>query len=165
MEGIEPGEAVTATFDALPGRSFNGRVSLVYPHIDQATRTEIVRTLMETPDLSLKPGMYATVNIVTHPATDAVLIPREAVIDSGTRQVVFVALEGGRFEARQVHVGIAGDNDRVQILDGLNDGENVVTSGQFLLDVESRTLEAIDKLRQPDAELLQPATGMKGGMR
>jgi Cu(I)/Ag(I) efflux system membrane fusion protein len=94
------------------------------------------------------------------------LVPREAVIDTGTRQIAFVALGEGHFEPRKVRMGMMGDDDRVQILEGLAPGETVVTSGQFLLDVESRTTEAIDKLRQspaasggptgPGVELLHP---------
>jgi RND family efflux transporter MFP subunit len=164
MTGVAVGAPVTATFDALPGRSISSKVSLVFPHVDQVTRTEIVRSVLDPADSALKPGMYAMVNIVTEPVTDAVLIPREAVIDSGSRQVVFVALDGGHFQARQVHVGITGDNDQVQILDGIAEGEPVVTSGQFLLDVESRTLEAIDKLQQPSDPATQPGELIKGAM-
>jgi multidrug efflux pump subunit AcrA (membrane-fusion protein) len=96
--------------------------------------------------------MYATVEIVTQPVPDAIQVPREAVIDTGTRQIVFVVTTPGRFDPRNVHMGMMGDGDRVQILDGLSPGDTVVTSGQFLLDVESRTNEAIAKLRGPAKE-------------
>jgi multidrug efflux pump subunit AcrA (membrane-fusion protein) len=85
---------------------------------------------------------------MTKPVPDAVWVPREAVIDTGTRQIAFVALSDGHFEPRKVRMGVMGDDDRVQILEGLAPGEKVVTSGQFLLDVESRTTEAIEKLRE-----------------
>jgi len=75
-----------------------------------------------------------------------VLAPREAVIDTGTRQIVFIVASQGHFEPREVHMGVVGDDDLVQILDGLSPGETVVTSGQFLMDVESRTTEALQKL-------------------
>jgi multidrug efflux pump subunit AcrA (membrane-fusion protein) len=107
----------------------------------------MVRITLDNPNHQLSPGMYATANIKTKPVADAVWVPREAVIDTGTRQIAFVALAQGHFEPRKVRMGIMGDNDRVQILEGLAPGEMVVTSGQFLLDVESRTTEAIDKLR------------------
>ena len=73
-------------------------------------------------------------------------MPREAVIDTGIRQIAFVAEGEGHFTPRQVRMGIMGDNDMVQILEGLAPGETVVTSGQFLMDVESRTIEATQKL-------------------
>ena len=164
MVGIAVGEKVTASFDALPGQKFTGKVSFVFPHIDPSSRTEMVRTILENPDLTLKPGMYATVNLLTPLVTDAVLVPREAVIDTGSSQIAFVALSDGHFEPRKVRIGHPGDNDQIQILDGISAGESVVTSGQFLLDVESRTLEAIEKLRAPQPEMLHPAKDDKGGM-
>jgi RND family efflux transporter MFP subunit len=162
---ISVGNEISATFDAVPGKTFTGKVSFIFPHVEAMTRAEMVRVFFDNADLSLKPGMYGTVSIHSRPVADAVLVPQEAVIDTGSQQVAFVALPGGHFDARQVRVGLRGDNDQLDILSGISPGEPVVTSGQFLLDVESRTLEAIDKLRQPNAELLQPTTGMKGGMQ
>ena len=101
---------------------------------------------LDNPDFELKPGMYATAEIVTQPVADAIQVPREAVIDTGTRQIVFVAEGDGHFTPRKVRMGMTGDDDQVQILEGLAPGETVVTSGQFLMDVESRTIEATQKL-------------------
>lgn len=137
-----------ATVDALPGKTFTGKVSFIYPHLDHMTRTDVVRTVLDNADMELKPGMYASVNIITRPVADAVLVPREAVIGTGTKQIVFVADPQGHFDPRNVRVGLAGDDDQVQILEGLSPGETVVTSGQFLMDVESQTNEAIAKLRK-----------------
>ena len=102
---------------------------------------------LDNGDHALRPGMYATATIVTKPIADAVLVPREAIIDTGTRQIAFVAKSEGHFDPRQVRMGMSGDGDVVEILEGLTPGETVVTSGQFLMDVESRTTEAINKLR------------------
>jgi Cu(I)/Ag(I) efflux system membrane fusion protein/cobalt-zinc-cadmium efflux system membrane fusion protein len=146
------GQSVEATVDARPGETFTGPISFIYPHLDHMSRTATVRVVLDNPNHELSPGMYAQVNIVTRPASDAVWAPREAVIDTGTRQIVFVAMGDGHFEPRKVRMGVMGDEDRVQILEGLSPGENVVTSGQFLMDVESRTTEAIDKLRQTPAD-------------
>jgi len=107
----------------------------------------MVRATFDSPDFELKPGMYADVNVITEPVPDAVQVPREAVIDTGTKQIVFVAEGDGHFSPRPVRMGIRGDDDRLQIVEGLAVGETVVTSGQFLMDVESRTNEAIAKLR------------------
>ena len=87
-------------------------------------------------------------------------VPREAVIDTGTRQIVFVAQTEGRFDPRKVRMGVNGDDGHVQILEGLAPGETVVTSGQFLMDVESRTTEAIQKLRAPATAGGKPAESM-----
>lgn len=151
MPLIALGQIVKATVDGAPGKTYAGPITFIYPHLDHMARTMSVRVTLDNPGHELKPGMYATANIVTKPVPDAVWAPREAVIDTGTRQIAFVALPEGRFEPRKVRMGILGDDDRVQILEGLAPGERVVTSGEFLLDVESRTTEAIDKLRQSPA--------------
>jgi RND family efflux transporter MFP subunit len=162
---VKIGQEVRATLDGVPGKIFTGKVSFIYPHLDHMARTEIVRTVLDNPGHELKPGMYATVEIVTQPVPDAVLVPREAVIDTGTQQIAFVMdpASAGHFIPRNVRVGISGDDDQVQIVEGLAPGDQVVTSGQFLMDVESRTTEAIEKLRAsttampgPSTELLHP---------
>jgi RND family efflux transporter MFP subunit len=146
---VKIGEEVNATMDSVPGRTFSGKVMFIYPHVDHMSRTELVRTTLNNSDHQLKPGMYATAEIMTQPAPDAILAPREAVIDTGTKQIVFVMdpNSAGHFEPRNVRVGMSGDDDKVQIVEGLAPGDQVVTSGQFLMDVESRTTEAIEKLR------------------
>jgi multidrug efflux pump subunit AcrA (membrane-fusion protein) len=85
--------------------------------------------------------------VVTEPVPDAIQVPQEAVIDTGTKQIVFIAQGDGHFAPRTVRAGIRGDEDQIQIVEGLSVNEKVVTSGQFLMDVESRTQEAIAKLR------------------
>lgn len=151
------GQPVDATLDAIPGRTFTGKITFIYPHLDHMTRTLKVRATFDNPNFELKPGMYADANLVTEPVTDATQVPREAVIDTGTRQIVFVAQGNGHFSPRTVRAGIRGDGDRIQILEGVDVGETVVTSGQFLMDVESRTQEAIAKLRGSGASAPQPA--------
>jgi len=111
------------------------------------SRTAMVRVTLDNPRHELRPGMYASAQIMTERLPDAILAPREAVIDTGTRQIAFVVESQGHFEPRKVRLGLVGDNDQVQIVEGLAPGETVVTSGQFLMDVESRTTEAIEKLR------------------
>lgn len=147
MASVAVGDEVQATVDAFPGKTFAGHITFVHPHVDQMSRTVMARSVLENSELSLRPGMYASAAIVTKPVTDAIQVPREAVIDTGTRQIAFVADAEGHFQPRIVHMGVVSDDGRVQILDGLSPGEAVVTSGQFLLDVESRTTEAVEKLR------------------
>jgi Cu(I)/Ag(I) efflux system membrane fusion protein/cobalt-zinc-cadmium efflux system membrane fusion protein len=156
---IEVGQEVRASVAGVPGKVFTGKVSFIYPHLDHMARTEMVRTVLDNPGHELKPGMYATVEIVTRPVADAVIAPREAVIDTGAQQIAFVLdpVSAGHFQPRKVRMGIVGDDDRVQIVEGLSPGDQVVTSGQFLMDVESRTAEAIEKLRSGGATTMPSA--------
>ncbi len=142
---IRIGSAAQATISPFPGETFQGKVIFIHPHLDPMTRTTTVRFEVQNEDLKLRPGMYGTVNVEVPRGENAILVPREAVIDSGEQQVVFVVHEKGRFEPRQVRMGASGDNGLVEIASGINEGEEVVTSGQFLLDSESRLREAIQK--------------------
>lgn len=143
------GQNVVATVEALPNREFEGEVIFIHPHVDPMTRAATVRIAVPNPDITLRPGMYATVRISAEAAPESLLVPREAIIDTGTRQVVFVAMGNGRFEPRQVKTGLSGESGgesgMVQVISGLAPGEMVVTSGQFMLDAESRIKEAIQK--------------------
>jgi RND family efflux transporter MFP subunit len=164
LPGIALGANVEATVEGVPGKVFNGQVLFIYPHLNHMSRTDIVRTTLDNTQGEIKPGMFATVRITTHAATDVILAPREAVIDTGTRKIAFVAEPEGHFEPRTVSTGLSGDNGKIEILSGLAPGETVVTSGQFLMDVESNTTEAIDKLRQNPSEMLHLESTNKGAM-
>ena len=153
---IKMGQKATATVVSVPGKTFEGEVIFVHPHVDPMTRTVMVRLVIPNESMALRPGMYATVQIRAELATDAVLVPREAIIDSGTRQIAFLARDEGHFEPRTVKTGVMAPDGTVQVLEGLTPGEIVVTSGQFLLDAESRMKEAIKKhltQKQPGAKL------------
>ncbi|HVR73612.1 MAG TPA: efflux RND transporter periplasmic adaptor subunit [Planctomycetota bacterium] len=139
-------QTASARVLALPDRTITGSIVFIHPHVDEMTRAATARIEIQNPDLALKPGMYATVEVTSRIGERATLAPREAVIDTGTRQLAFVAREGGRFDPRDVRLGAEANDGLVEILEGLAPGELVVTSGQFLLDVESRTNEAIQKL-------------------
>jgi len=146
---VKAGQTVIASVDGIADKTFTGTITFIYPHLDHMSRTLKVRATLDNPDFELKPGMYATARIATQPVSNAILCPREAVIDTGTRQIVFISEGGGHFSPRQVRMGVSGDDDMVQIVEGLAPGDTVVTSGQFLMDVESRTIEATQKLGQP----------------
>jgi RND family efflux transporter MFP subunit len=148
---ITPSSQIEATIDGIPGKHFEGAVTFVYPHLDHSTRTLRFRASLPNPNFELKPGMFASVRLRSSLPGDVLQVPREAVIDTGEKQFVFVSLADGHFEPRDVTMGVIGDNDQVEILTGLSAGEQVVTSGQFLLDTESRTVEAIQKIRGPQA--------------
>jgi Cu(I)/Ag(I) efflux system membrane fusion protein/cobalt-zinc-cadmium efflux system membrane fusion protein len=98
------------------------------------------------PDYQLKPDMYANVNLKTAVSEDSLVIPQEAFIDSGVRKVVFVALGKGKFQPREVKLGLEGNDDEFQVLEGLKENEQIVISAQFMLDSESRLREAIQKM-------------------
>jgi len=124
----------------------NGTVTFIYPYLDQKARDFKVRMAFDNSGLKLKPGMYVDVFLKTPPAENAVVVPSEAVIRSGKRNIVLVARGDGRFTPRQVR--IAGENEagEIHILAGVQPGEQVVTSAQFLIDSESRLQEAIQKM-------------------
>ena len=139
------GEAITATVGALPGESFTGKVVFVAPHLDPVTRTMLVRLELDNRELRLRPGMFASSVLEVAAATRTAVVPREAIIDTGTRSVAFVSLGEGRFEPRLVATGLEDGTGEIQVLAGLQAGELVVTRGQFLLDSESRLREAVQK--------------------
>lgn len=139
---------VTARVDGRPGEDFSGHVILVHPRLDAMTRTALVRMEIDNAELALRHGMFATVFLNVEIAPQTIVVPREAIIDTGVRQVAFVALDMGHFEPRNVEMGASGENGMVQVFSGLAPGEQVVVSGQFLLDAESRMKEAIQRFLQ-----------------
>jgi Cu(I)/Ag(I) efflux system membrane fusion protein len=142
---VREGQKVTATVSADPGRVYEGTVQFVHPHLDATTRTALVRIEVPNESHVLRQGMYATVELSGVAVEKALLVPREAVIDTGVRQIAFVMKGSGEFEPRPVKMGLRADRGMVQILEGLAAGEMIVTSGQFLLDSETRLREGIEK--------------------
>ena len=155
---IELGQQATMTLTYLPGEKFEGKVVYIYPFLEEQTRQLKVRLEFENPDQKLKPGMYATVVFAGTKTESRALVSRSAVIDTGERQVAFVAKGEGRFEPRTVHMGAETDDGKVEILDGLRPGEQVVVSGQFLIDSEARMREALAKMMKgtPASEATKP---------
>ena len=143
---VAPGAAVEIAVPALPGRVIKGRVEYIYPQLDGTTRTLQVRVRLPNPGLKLKPGMYARVRIQSGEAKQAVLVPSEAVISTGTRSVAIVAEGGGRFAAVEVKTGDEADG-RTEILEGLAAGQTVVVSGQFLIDSEASLRGTLQRLQ------------------
>jgi multidrug efflux pump subunit AcrA (membrane-fusion protein) len=146
---IKLGQEATVTLSYLPDREFRGRVTYVYPNVDEKTRTARVRMEFHNPGYFLKPGMFATVQVLSELEPSALLVPDMAILRSGEKTTVFVALEGGRFEPRTIALGPQSENDHYQVLSGLKEGERIVTSGQFMLDSESQLREAIQKMSNP----------------
>lgn len=133
---VEVGQPVSMQLDYLPGRSWNGQVDYLYPTLDPTTRTARVRLRFDNEDMSLKPNMFANIRIEGESANQPLTIPREALIRTGTQDRVVLALGEGRFKSIEVGIGRI-DTRRVEILSGLTEGDEIVTSAQFLLDSES----------------------------
>jgi RND family efflux transporter MFP subunit len=148
---IKLGQEAVVSLESLPDPKFRGRVTYIYPTVDEKTRTARVRMEFHNPGYYLKPGMYATVEMASELSPSAVLVPDRAVLRSGEKNTVFMALAAGKFEPRSVTLGPQAENGLYEVLSGLNEGERIVTSGQFMLDSESQLREAIQKMQQPNA--------------
>ena len=146
---IRLGQEAVVSLTSLPDPKFRGRVTYLYPIVDEKTRTARVRMEFHNPGYFLKPGMYATVEMSAELSPSALLVPEMAVLRSGEKNTVFVALDGGHFEPRTVTLGPRSEGGSYEVLNGLSEGERVVTSGQFMLDSESQLREAIQKMAEP----------------
>jgi Cu(I)/Ag(I) efflux system membrane fusion protein len=133
---VKVGQQARVTLPYSSGRALHATVSFINPVLDPMTRTIKVRIAVQNPGLILKPDMFANVEIRVS-SGPRLVIPRSAVLDSGTRQIVYVEKEPGVYEMRQVKLGARGENE-VEVLKGIRKGERVVTSGNFLLDSESQ---------------------------
>ena len=149
---LKPGQRARISLTAFAGETFDGRVALVYPELDAATRTATVRIEVPNDNLRIKPGQYADVIIEAATSQGAVIaVPRSAIIDSGSRQVAFVAKGNGAFEPRELKLGARGE-DFVAVRSGLKVGENVVVAGNFLLDAESNLQTALRSFEAPQVQ-------------
>jgi multidrug efflux pump subunit AcrA (membrane-fusion protein) len=142
---IKVGQKAEMTLVSYPGKVFKGKVTFIYPFMEAKTRTNKVRLEFANPGFKLKPDMYANVTLYSVVSRSAVAVPAEAVIRSGERNIVLVARGGGKFSPRPVTLGVeAGGYYEVRA--GLEEGDEVVISAQFLIDSESRLKEAITKM-------------------
>jgi Cu(I)/Ag(I) efflux system membrane fusion protein len=133
---VRVGQRATVTLDYLPGHSYDAKVAYVYPYLDPTARTGRVRIELANEQLELRPGMYASV-VLASDATRRVQVPSAAVVYTGPRRLVFLDLGDGRFRPLEVHVG-AEANGIYEVLDGLEPGDIVATSGVFLIAAEAR---------------------------
>jgi Cu(I)/Ag(I) efflux system membrane fusion protein len=148
---INVGDKAEMTLAGLPGRTFRGRIAYIYPYAESKTRTVKVRIELDNPDLALKPEMFAEITVHASQQDQAIVIPSEAVVRSGSRDQVFVVRGPGEFEPRAVELGLQSDG-RVIVLSGVLAGESVVTSAQFLIDSESKLREATAKMTEVGME-------------
>lgn len=155
---VQLGEEATVKLPSMPDREFRGRVTYIYPSVDDKTRTARVRLEFENPGYFLKPGMFVSAEMTSELEPEALLVPDSAVLRSGAKNTVFVALPGGKFEARAIVLGPAAENDQYEVMGGLQAGDRVVSSGEFMLDSESQLREAIAKMREPSTAPAQAST-------
>jgi Cu(I)/Ag(I) efflux system membrane fusion protein len=145
LAAVAEGQGVTVRARSYPNRTFTGKVALVYPHLNPATRTVRVRIELPNTDHLLLPDMYAEAEINSGGGEKVVAVPDSAVIDSGDRQVVIIDKGDGRFEPRKVQLGRRGAG-YVEIKDGVAEGDAVVISANFLIDAESNLKAALKGL-------------------
>jgi len=145
-ELMREGAPAQARTDAYPGQTFSGKVSAILPQVDAATRTLRARIEVKNPGTVLKPGMFVSVTLGSaNAAQQVMLVPQEAVIATGKRNVVIVAADNNRFVPTEVVTGRAAGSD-VEVKSGLSDGQRVVTSGQFLIDSEASLKSTLSRL-------------------
>ena len=139
---VKSGATAKVRINAYPDKVFEGKISYVYPTLNEMTRTVPVRVELANPGLLLKPSMFAQVELPVGARGNVVTVPVSAVIDSGTRQITLVQSGEGRFEPREVKLGARSDNF-VEVIAGIKDGEQVVVAANFLIDAESNLKAAI----------------------
>jgi Cu(I)/Ag(I) efflux system membrane fusion protein len=164
---VQSGTPVTVTVSAVPGRTFHGTVETLLPEVDNATRTQRARIVIDNPDGVLSPGMFATVRLAPATGKPQPVVPDDALIATGTDSRIIVAEGNGRFRAVPVRTGRSAGG-YTEIVAGLHGGEKVVVSGQFLIDSEaslSGALERLDDTAKPAPAASAPMPGMKMGDR
>jgi len=142
---VQVGNKAQATLASSPDKVWEGTVDYIYPSLDPKTRSLLVRVRFENPNESLKPNMYADVKLFASPKPDAISVPREALIRTGDSNRIILSLGAGKFKPVRVRVGLE-TADRIEILEGLNEGADVVVSSQFLIDSESSLRAALMRM-------------------
>ncbi|ACG75436.1 efflux transporter, RND family, MFP subunit [Anaeromyxobacter sp. K] len=155
LRNVKVGLPATLTLNAFPNHPFKGKVSFIDPLLDPKTRTVKVRLAFANPTGELRPEMFGEV-VLQGKAREGLRVPADAVIDSGTQSVVFVALEEGKFQPRAVKLG-ASDGTSVEVVSGLHEGEKVVTRANFLIDSESRLRASLAALAPSGGAPAAPA--------
>ncbi|MBL8762171.1 MAG: efflux RND transporter periplasmic adaptor subunit [Phycisphaerae bacterium] len=152
LRHIKLGQRAGVRVDAVDGEPILGEVVFIHPNLDDMTRTALVRVSVPNPAGLLRVGMFARAEFDAGSGEPVVILPREAIIDTGESRIVFVSRGKGRFEPRRVEIGASGDGGLIEVLSGVAPGEAVVSSGQFLIDSESRLREAIAKFLSHGAD-------------
>ena len=156
---VEVGQSADVTLSYIPGKTWEGKVEYIYPDLDPKTRTLKVRLRFDNPDETLKPNMYAKVKIYGGAKENTIVIPLEGLIRTGREERVIIALGEGKFEARNVKSGIE-SGDYVEILEGVKEGDKIVTSGQFLIDSEASMRASLTRMSEPEKNKRMNKSGM-----
>lgn len=152
LQWIKVGDKADLQLSYLPGKSFKGRITYIYPYLDSEAKTAQVRIeIQNTGNYEFKPGMFADISIKSPLKLETVAVPNQAIIHSGTRDVAIISLGNGYFKPVNVTLGARGDDGYVQVIKGLNEGDDIVTSSQFLIDSESNLNAALNNMNQPDS--------------
>jgi hypothetical protein len=156
LQWIKTGDKADLQLSYLPGMSFNGRITYIYPYLDSETKTAKVRIeINNTRNYEFKPGMFADVSIKSPLNVNVVAVPEQVIIHTGTRDVAILSLGNGYFKPVNVTIGARGDGGYIQIINGLKEGDKIVTSSQFLIDSESNLNAALNSMNQQDESLNQ----------
>jgi Cu(I)/Ag(I) efflux system membrane fusion protein len=147
---VKVGQPADVKLSFVPGREWEGEVEYIYPRLDPKTRALKVRLVFDNPDEILKPNMFASVAIYGGPKENVLNIPREALIRTGQQERVIIDKGKGRYAQRQVVAGME-TGDWVEIIDGLDEGEQVVVSGQFLIDSEASLKASLMRMSEPSS--------------
>jgi len=165
---VRMGLPVAIDVEGLPGEAIQGRVTFLYPNLREGSRTLTARIELPNPDGRLRPGMYATVHIESRSEEPVLSVPSSAVLHTGTRDVAFMDMGENQLMPMIVRTGRVG-NERIEILEGLSEGDRVATSAQFLLDSESNLMEAMQAMMAQlgrsdagDVEGMDAMEGMEG---
>ncbi len=158
LSWLKMGDRAEMRVRAEPGRTYQGKVTFIHPVLNSKSRAVQVRLEFDNSDLSLKPGMFASVTLFVDPQPGAVVVPSESIVRSGSREQLFVVRAPGKFEPREVMLGVSAGG-WTQVLSGVEAGERVVTSSQFLIDSESKLREATAKMMNA----LQGSSSVAGG--
>lgn len=148
---VQEGDKVRMTLRAVPGRTFEGEVAYIYPYAQDKTRTTLIRVVFDNPDGLLRPEMFAELSIIASAIPDQVVVPAESVVRSGDFNQIFIVTDEGAFEPRKVDLGVESRGE-VAVISGVEAGERVVVSAQFLIDSESKLREATAKMMELESE-------------
>lgn len=163
LSWLKVGDRAEMRVRAEPGRTYQGKITFIHPTLNRKSRAVQVRLEFNNADLSLKPGMFANVTLYVDPQKSAVVVPSEAIVRSGSREQLFIVRAPGKFEPRDVTLGVSAEG-WTQILSGVKAGEQVVTSSQFLIDSESKLREATAKMMKSMTQGSAAAMNSMDGM-
>ena len=156
---VKPGQTVEMRLEAIPGRIWKGNVDYVYPTVNARARTVQVRLRFDNPDGILKPDMYAKINMQAEPHVGVLSIEREALIRTGKSERVILSLGDGKFQPARITAGME-SNGKIEVLDGLVEGENIVISSQFLIDSEASLRGTTLRMSPPSTDIVGEAESM-----